>query len=198
MPETLLPLTVRPELSKITLKQLQDFYMLYLYPYEYKYNLDNGITVVLNFELDQFAHLAGLHYIKTNDRKFKKYKGSYAYDLINSGDLTIEELKKVNRGEFNSQKQRLLSTHLIYHIVNNPNEFIIDFKPPEGDKSKMQTDLIMHSDKVGKSLVLGIRKVDIDNNIYICAPNTLLINRNEKYTDGQDTFKINEYFVVKK
>lgn len=50
----------------------------------------------------------------------------------------------------------------------------------------------MHSDVIGSSLVLGIKKIDVENKIYYCTGNTLLINRNDKFMNHDNMVQIIE------
>ena len=80
----------------------------------FRYELNGESIVNVRFYTENFCHLAGLHYVYVNDRR---YLGAKGYKLITDGKITIDCLKKHNEKGFNFIKSKLENFENIYELL---------------------------------------------------------------------------------
>lgn len=125
-------LDVKPRIDQINLKLLLDYYISYLLPYRFTYHLEDGSILHLDFNKENFCHLVGLQSIvnKTlKERAASKYRGMPGFNGVMNGIITFDDLKKKNKGGFNSVKSKLVNFHLIPKLLMSSTQVVYYTQP---------------------------------------------------------------------
>ncbi|WP_099305912.1 PBECR4 domain-containing protein [Bacillus sp. Marseille-P3800] len=178
----LFKLDEKPNISKISLKLLQDYYVNYLMPYTYTYEFEDGELIELTFSKERFCHLLGIETVAkkkySNPRALARYKGKYGFKRIERGELTFDELRNIkNKGGFQSIKDKLLYFFLIPRVLESPN-MIVHYQEK---KNLIQCQMIIHGEGGNVTVNLGIDKEQNDSEFYA---RTFLTSRITASNDG--------------
>lgn len=126
-------LTGKPRIDQINLKLLLDYYMAYLFPYQFTYCLEDASILHLDFNKENFCHLVGTESIVKKAIKDRavhaRYKGMSGFNGILNGEITFEDLKKKNKGGFNSVKSKLVNFHFIPKLLMSSTQFVYYTQP---------------------------------------------------------------------
>lgn len=188
----------KPKISDISLILLSEYYEKYLMPFIYTYkiiNKDKEVRYIkLRFDSFRFCHLLGIESIvKTNiNRKdIHNYKGNDGWNNIKQGVITINSLKKINKGKYKSKKDKMVFFYLIPRIIDNPRG-VIYYKEKVSENNTIECEMLFY-DEFEKSYVhLGIDS-DKDGVYY---PRTFFIERvtdkndGKKYINNQDKIDV--------
>ncbi|UOR14176.1 PBECR4 domain-containing protein [Halobacillus amylolyticus] len=129
-------LSEKPNISKISMKLLLEYYEEYLKPYSFTYELEDGQVIDLNFEKEHFCHLIGVETVAKNvyrnEAVLKRYKGELGYRRIDDGEITFQHLKNLKhrrsgKSKFKSIKDKLIFFYLIPHALES-SEVILEYK----------------------------------------------------------------------
>ncbi len=188
----------KPKINDISLILLSEYYEKYLMPFIYTYkiiNKDKEVRYIkLRFDSFRFCHLLGIESIvKTNiNRKdIHNYKGNDGWNNIKQGVITINSLKKINKGKYKSKKDKMVFFYLIPRIIDNPRG-VIYYKEKVSENNTIECEMLFY-DEFEKSYVhLGIDS-DKDGVYY---PRTFFIERvtdkndGKKYINNQDKIEV--------
>ncbi|MGG0825163.1 PBECR4 domain-containing protein [Paenibacillus turicensis] len=185
--ETLFKLTSKPRIDQISLKLLQQYYEQYLEPYIFIFRLDNGETIHLEFHKKHLCHLLGIERIAKGSVKSKdlhKYSGIEGFRNIQNGIITKEHLKRLNKGKFNSAKDKLIFFYLLPSIIDSP-QILLDFVARDVH-SLIQAKLLAYVSTEQAYVHLGIDQDHINMRFF---PRTYLIERITQTSDGTKFIK---------
>lgn len=159
------------------------------------YSLANGQTIRIAIYQEQICHLLGLQYVYEHD---KHYLGEKGYQLISSGEITIESLKKHNQKQFNYIKERLLYFDRLYDILTTGN--LIKFYPERAfPPTRIEADFIVYKNGQKHIYHLFLRQETIDDNLY-SAISFIVKSVNDKYPkqylERQEYKKIEKITII--
>ncbi|MFC8983836.1 PBECR4 domain-containing protein, partial [Streptomyces sp. NPDC057131] len=175
-------LTEKPNLGKISLELLQEYFEKYLKPYQFTYHLDNGKIIELIFEDHRFCHLLGIETVakskfgKQRHWLTKPYRGLNGYQGIKDKKITFKSLKQLS-GMFSSIKDKLIFFYLVPHMIESPEIFIDYVHDPS--VSYVECKIMIFDILHGVQVHLGI-EIQENGKYY---PRTFLI---ERITDAND------------
>lgn len=185
--KTLSELTSKPYIDQISLELLRQFYEQFLEPFTYTFELDNGVTVNLDFEKENFCHLVGIEKLAKNVvRRQDRYKyfGYEGYKNVQNGTITIKHLKDLARKRINFIKDKLVFFYLLPRVVEAPS-ILLDFvSAPDG--SKIEAKLLAYDSTEEVYVHLGI---DEDETTGRHFPRTFFTERINETNDGTKFIK---------
>ncbi|SED17814.1 PBECR4 domain-containing protein [Paenibacillus sp. GP183] len=144
---TLSQLISKPKIDEISLELLQAYYEAFLVPYTYAFTLDNGMEINLDFDKEHFCHLTGIGKVaigSVKNKELDKYFRLEGYDNIKNGVITLQHLKKLNKGKFKQIKDKLVFFYLLPNIVESP-EILLDFTGGTPSSTRIEAKLLAYS-----------------------------------------------------
>lgn len=185
--KTLSELTSKPYIDQISLELLRQFYEQFLEPYSFIFELDNGVTVNLNFNKEHFCHLVGIEKLAKNVvRRQDRYKyfGHEGYKNVQNGTITIKHLKDLAKKRINFIKDKLVFFYLLPRIVEAP-EILLDFvSAPDG--SNIEAKLLAYNSTEEVYVHLGIDEDVITGRHF---PRSFFTERINETSDGTKFIK---------
>lgn len=161
--------------SQINLNHFYTFYIDYMVQRTFLFTLENGQTIKLNFEKNNFPHLIGLH-------KINSLKNKSANDIIKmleNNNIDINLLRRNENNIFNTElKDRMTFFPCIHFLLNNA-DCVIEYNPLKSIPTKLKADLFINSTQVQIILYLAIKKIDKDCISYV--PTSIIVDRVNKY-----------------
>lgn len=160
---------------------------------KYSYYLENGTSFDVIFEKKRFAHLLGLHKIVDIPQFYKlsqkKYSGSKAFKDVRNEDIKDEQI--FESYYFDKIEDRYIYFSRIEEIVFQ--KVVYDFDK-EKAKSKIPGDMMLYT--VEDGLFLHLFLVRSKNGDMV--PMTFLVEKSNKYIEGQTDILIKELHVKEK
>lgn len=192
--ETFVNLIETPTLDQVDLRLLTEYYELYLEPYMYEFELDDGEIITLKFNRDNFCHLIGIH--KPAEKKFGRkspkvadYKGNIGYNRIKENKITKQSLKALNKGAYKDMRDSIVNFYLIHRMLENPQ--VVYYTKTVNRITSV--DFLIYNKESKFYIHLGIIKQKKQNHY---APSTLLIeliteqSTGTKFIEGQTAVNI--------
>ena len=99
---------------RLSTKVLQDFYMAEIEPNAYIFELENGDTINLIFNKENFCHLIGLSYFG--------YNGMSGWNKLDSNPKKISNFSRLPN--YQRQQYRILNFNKLANVLKNPNIYI--------------------------------------------------------------------------
>ncbi|MFD0717207.1 PBECR4 domain-containing protein [Paenibacillus sp. GCM10027626] len=113
----LLTINYIPSPEEVSLQTIAFFYEEHLMNHQFRFLIKHKAQEIrVRFEDGALCHLLGIHHF-VSGQAGKSHQGHIS--LID-GTITFESLKKMNSGQFEKDKQRLLAFPLVYQIVKKP------------------------------------------------------------------------------
>ncbi|HFD2046141.1 TPA: hypothetical protein ACF2DM_003047 [Clostridium perfringens] len=197
-------------MSEVTLKGLQEFYIqelmnnTYKYDYDYKEindKVDEVSKIHLHFYESNMCHLLGIQHIVDSLYNKNTYTGELGFNKIKDDELTIDILKSISKSKFKSQKDRFKYFKLIKNIIESPDLILYNSNK---NKSNIKSKYIMYK-LIGNSYVhLGIdvkECLNVDGKLVdICFPRTFLIEKKlgMKFIENQTELVVKSSEIVDK
>lgn len=153
MPTRYLNTKKKINIGKINFQLIRRFYLEYICPYNYKFELDSGEVINLKFEENQLPHLLGLHKLRMNT-------GKKAIEMMNDmeqGKFVMEEIKKNDNKNLTLIRDRLCFFPSVETIINYP-EVVIDFNPLLCIPTRLKCDFLLKTEEIKVTVYLGIRQ----------------------------------------
>lgn len=188
----------KPKISDISLILLSDYYEKYLMPFIYTYKIttknDNVRYIKLRFDSFRFCHLLGIESIvkaNVNREEISQYRGENGWNNIKSESITINSLRKINKGKYKSKKDKMVFFYLIPRIIDNPRGVIYS-KEKVSENNTIECKILFYDEFEKAYVHLGIDK----DNDGIYYPRTFFIERvtdksdGKKYINNQDEIKV--------
>ena len=143
------------------------------------YELNGKSIVNVRFYTESFCHLAGLHYVYEND---KRYLGTKGYKLIIDGKVTGDCLKKHNEKGFNFIKSKLENFGNIYELLINGKMTGFDIRRL-ADYTEIIANLVIYRNNKELLLHLFLRKERDGSDEY--TPVSFIIERGTEKRDSR-------------
>jgi len=177
--EELRNLTEKPRINDISLNILQDYYKMYLMPFIYNYEVQDGTakqTVELMFDKENFCHLLGIESIVKNNvrmNELQNYKGLRGWQNIEDEAIDFSSLKSINKKKFQSVKAKYVFFYAIPNILESP--IAVRFNPEDVDPPvRIQSEILFYN-KIDNAVVhLGI---DRENGERWYYPRTFFVEK---------------------
>lgn len=99
---------------RLSTKTLQDFYIQYIEPNAYIFELENGDTINLIFNKENFCHLIGLSYFG--------YDGILGWDKLDGSPKNISQFSML--ADYNRQIYRILNFNQLTNVLKSPDIYI--------------------------------------------------------------------------
>lgn len=159
----------------------------------YSYYLEDGTSFDVIFQKKRFAHLLGLHKIVDIPQFYKlsqkKYSGSKAFKDVRNEDIKDEQI--FESYYFDEIKDRYTYFSKLEEIVFQ--KVVYDFDK-EKAKSKIKGDMMLYTVEDGVCLHLFLVK----SNNGDMVPMTFIVEKSNKYIDGQTDILIKEMHIKEK
>lgn len=199
-------LSTTPKINEISYKLLAEYYSEYLLGTEYRYSLNYSIdgqvqkeVVSIYFNEENFCHLLGIETIAkpfTNSENISQYKGELGWSNAINGDLTMDNLKKLNKKGFKNNKDKAIFFYLIPKILINPKIIKFD-KSIVKPKTTITSKFVFYENTLNAYVHIGM---DCRNGKYF--PRSLFIERinknnsGDKYITNQTEVTIEEIKII--
>ena len=172
-------ITKKIPFSKIDLKEYLEFYKKDICNFIFKYTLEDGTEIIIDFKERNFSHLLGLHKFK----RIKSYKNS---EDINN-DILKEKITFSNLYSANADfvdKNKELKDRITYFptlktLLENVDT-ALKYDINIIWNSKIEFSFLLKTDKISILVYLAVK--EIKNNKKICVPVSLLVDRNDRFT----------------
>lgn len=176
-----------PDWSDISLSLYKDFSAECLFPKTFRYYLENGLVINVEFKKWAMKHLWAIHHI---DSRIDKDR---LFEEIESGlDIGSFRTTPAMRKRLNDNKDRIRMFACVYQILKTGSVFYVkDGKLPQ---SEIRIDYIKSKLICGKGVHLGMR---FEDNVYV--PLTLLIDRAispNKTVEGLMEIKVKKLEII--
>ncbi len=176
-----------PDWSDISLSLYKDFSAECLFPKTFRYYLENGLVINVEFKKWAMKHLWAIHHI---DSRIDKER---LFEEIESGlDIGSFRTTPAMRKRLNDNKDRIRMFACVYQILKTGSVFYVkDGKLPQ---SEIRIDYIKSKLICGKGVHLGMR---FEDNVYV--PLTLLIDRAispNKTVEGLMEMKVKKLEII--
>lgn len=176
-----------PDWSDISLSLYKDFSAECLFPKTFRYYLENGLVINVEFKKWAMKHLWAIHHI---DSRIDKER---LFEEIESGlDIGSFRTTPAMRKRLNDNKDRIRMFACVYQILKTGSIFYVkDGKLPQ---SEIRIDYIKSKLICGKGVHLGMR---FEDNVYV--PLTLLIDRAispNKTVEGLMEMKVKKLEII--
>jgi hypothetical protein len=185
--QTLSKLDKKPYIDQITLELLRQFYEEFLEPYVFIFELENGVSVNLDFHKESFCHLVGIEKLARNVVSKKdrhKYVGVNGYENIKNGTITLKELRDAAKKRINLIKDKLVFFYLIPQIIESPTILLDFITAPDG--SNIEAQFIAYSSTEEVYIHLAI---DEDEKTGRHFPRSFFAERINESNDGTKFIK---------
>lgn len=176
-----------PEWSDISLSLYKDFSTECLFPKTFRYYLENGVVINVEFKQWAMKHLWAIHHIDSRIDKNRLFE-----EIENGLDIGNFRVTQAMRKRLNDNKDRIRMFACVYQIMKTGSVFYV-----EGGKlsqSEVRIDYIKSKLICGKGVHLGMR---FENNVYV--PLTLLIDRAirpNKTVEGLMEIKVKKLEII--
>lgn len=100
--------------NRLRTQVLEDFYTENLEQNAYIYTLNNGNTIRLLFDNDQFCHLVGFSYFG--------YNGISGWNLLKTRNILVSNLQEISKHK--REEIRITNFPKIVSILNNPKMYL--------------------------------------------------------------------------
>ena len=172
-------ITKKIPFSKIDLKEYLEFYKKDICNFIFKYTLEDGTEIIIDFKERNFSHLVGLH-------KFKRIKSYKNAEDINN-DILKEKITFSNLYSANAEfvdKNKELRDRLTYFptlktLLENVDT-ALKYDINIIWNSKIEFSFLLKTDKISILVYLAVK--EIKNNKKICVPVSLLVDRNDRFS----------------
>lgn len=182
-------------ISQVNLLHFYIFYVDYMVQRTFIYTLENGESIKLKFEKNNFPHLIGLH--KFNSLKNKS--ANEIIEMIEKNKIDINTLRKSENKILNTElKDRLTFFPCIHFLLNNA-DYILEYDPFKSIPTRLRADIFINSANIQVILYLAIRKNHIGHISYV--PTSIIVDRVNKYKGEKKkitNIKIEEWFFYDK
>ena len=163
----------------------------------FHYELNGKSIINLRFYIENFCHLAGLHYIYDND---KRYLGAKGYKNIINESITIDSIKKHNEKSFNFIKSKLENFGNIFELLSKGKMTGFDVKRMT-DYTEIVANLVIYHNEKELLLHLFLRKERDDSNEY--TPVSFIIEsgtekKDSRYIARQKYITITNFEIIEK
>ena len=157
--------------------------------------MNHKIDIEIVFYIENFCHLLGLQHVYG---KNKKYLGINGYNVIKSGQLKRNDLKKHNKTEYNRIEIKLEHFDEICDMLKS-GEFIKFYQYKTKPLSAIVADFVIFQDKKEYILHLFLRQENENTNQY--NPVSFIVkSANDKsknqYISGQEYKKVTCFEIV--
>ena len=166
-------------MGDLNLKSILNDYKEKLCNKIFRYELNGKLFVNVRFYVESFCHLAGLHYVYEND---KRYLGAKGYTLITDRKITINCLKKHNEKGFNFIKSKLENFGNIYELLINGKMTSFDVRRM-ADYTEIIANLVIYRNNKELLLHLFLRKERNGSDEY--TPVSFIIERGTEKKDSR-------------
>lgn len=178
--------TGKTAISKINLRELIEYFEKNICNYRYTYILENGQYLKLEIKLDQIPHLLGFHYLKRPETL--NLNGIEGIENIKNEAINLKELRRLNREEFKKYvKERTEYLPCIETILNKASFIDYDWTKVR-PLSQIPADYMIYCEEIKTWVLLAIKNVK--GSKIKCVPLTLLIDRDNRFTNGQQRKKV--------
>lgn len=207
--EDLVSLERKTALHEISVSLLAEYYLNYLVPNTYVFELENGVTIDLIFKKNDFCHLIGVQQIAraryNNDVKKGKnkkintylYSGKDGFKRALDGKAEFSHLANLYRPEFQKQEkfEKFNFFHLIHRLLESTQIQVVNFV--KLNDSDITCEFIFHDEYDQALLHLGIEQQG-DKTRYF--PKTffgryLSTNNHDKFITGQTSIAITKCII---
>ena len=168
--EDLLTLNRIPEIEELSLQVIALFFEQYLMNRQFYFSVKHKMDEVrIRFESGSLCHLLGIHHFVGG----RTGRGDLGHRKILQEEITFASLQKINLGQFNKDRMRMLAFPLIYQVLTNENSF---FQEIDSRFDTVRCHLMIH-DQYGINYVeLKLRRFDSDFPTFY-APVTVHVER---------------------
>ena len=169
------------------LQAIQTYYEQHLCDRLFRYTLGNGMVIDVSFYREAFCHLLGIQHITKN----RRYIGKAGYERIQSGKLSIRQLKAMNRAGFAQIKKRIEYFSLIGHLMEHGDVF--RFYPERSGNTRIQATFLIHEKERDLYLHLFLARESPKSNTYAPMSYIVLTERDDNpmlYIAGQEHKKV--------
>lgn len=181
-------LVKQPKINDISLKILQEYYLAYLNPFIYYYNIkdkynNKEYTIELRFNIENFCHLLGLEYIVKQSVSFKyifSYKGFKGWENVKNETINFNDLKQKNKKRFNNVKAKFVYFYVIPQLIQNPKGIIYN-KDLVNPATNIESEILFYDTYNNSVIHLGIEK----HSAGYYVPRTFLIEKITVKNDGK-------------
>ena len=172
-------ITKKVPFSKIDLKEYLEFYKKDICNFTFKYILEDETEIIIDFRERNFGHLVGLHKFK----RIKSYKKSEEMnDDILKGKITFSSLYSANTDFVDRNKElkdRLTYFPTLKTLLENVDT-ALKYDLNVIWNSKIEFSFLLKTNKISILVYLAVK--EIKNNKKICAPVSLLVDRNDRFS----------------
>lgn len=187
---------------QITIALLAEYYEKHLFPHYYDFELDNGVTVRVDFHKDHFCHLVGVDQVASakftnpNDRKLFMHRGKQGFRRAKGRKLEFSYLRTLHQHEFEKQKEKMFFFHFIHQMMDSVNLNLVSYTIIPG--STIRCDFMFHDVYDNALLHLGVEK---DSKTGFFFPKTffsryLTETDADKYISPQTVVSISQFTKV--
>ncbi|WP_336771325.1 PBECR4 domain-containing protein [Bacillus bombysepticus] len=191
----LLTIKVKPTRSEISLLTIQQFYKEHLCDRLFVYSTDDPQRpqIKLRFKEENLGHLLGLQHIFEETKHGTKYVGQSGYDLIKTGELTFDLMRKTKKSGYKENETRILFFPFVYQILHNPDSVIFD---PESltIRTKLKADLIFYNELNKRYLHLFLDHYKKRPEIYFAK--SFFDRKNDKLIAGQTSVNVTKMDII--
>lgn len=176
----------KPKRGKINIQLLLEYYDTYLRPFNFRYELSDGVVFNLKFDKKRFSHLLGVEKVaKERYQKvsvLQRYRGETAYKRIKNGEITDKHLRNLSEPIFYGKAVRgkFIYFYQIPHILLSPKA-VFRYKKVSG--SDIECEILIYDIAHGVCVHLGIEKDD-SGKFYV--PRTFFADTDTMYIRDQD------------
>lgn len=153
----------RTKQHEISISLLANYYETYLHPNYYDFELNNGVTVRIDFHKEHFCHLVGIDQISTakfknpNDTRLFMYRGKNGFRRSKNGKYEFNHLRALHQYEFNKQKDKMFFFHFIHTMLDSVNLTLVNYTIISG--STIRCDFMFYDTYDNALLHLGVEKI---------------------------------------
>lgn len=172
-----------PSESEISLSLLVSFYKDHLMKHEYKFTLSSDEILRLRFrDASELYHLSGIAHIY-NSQKIKM-KASVFISEVESGNISLKTLKKINSKEYRTRIQRICSVACMDSLLKKCE--CLNFEKGKIPNSKIDIKYLLFRGFDEKNLHLGIDTYKENHPFF---PRTMLLTEGsakDRYVEKAD------------
>ncbi|PHE23614.1 PBECR4 domain-containing protein [Bacillus toyonensis] len=152
----------RTKEHEITISLLTDYYETYLNQHFYDFQLNNGVTIRIDFHKENFCHIVGIDQIASskfknpNDSRLFMYRGKQGFRRSKSGKNEFKHLRALHQHELKKQQDKMFFFHFIHTMLDSVNLTLVSYTIIPG--STIRCDFMFHDKYDSALLHLGVEK----------------------------------------
>lgn len=162
------------------------FYHEEMTPYKYIYHLESEAIVELIFNDGHFCKLLALDEFAPSPYNRREYLDIAGINLITSGTITSEKMKKEKYGIWHTYRNRIEYFPYLVVLLNNPEYVIFDYSKAN---CKIKAAIILVY-KLSDNELLHLFCNFTDKEKTKIKPVTFIVHKNEKYVLDQENCKV--------